>query len=123
MVTYDGLNIFGAAVQFQHVAHPNAQQVNTFFGVNGTQTLFGGGPGRMFQIRGILLGSALGDLNAAESVIQSYADGVARTLVDPRGRSWPNVIFRGEFIPDSRGPSQPPQAGPCRTGAVFHGLT
>ena len=24
MVTYDGINIFGAAVQFQHLAHPTA---------------------------------------------------------------------------------------------------
>ena len=123
MVTYDGINIFGAAVQFQHVAHPNAQQVNTFFGVNGTQTLFGGGRGRMFLIRGILLGSGVGDLNAAESVIQSYADGVARTLVDPRGRTWPNVIFRGEFIPDSRGPYPTATGWALPYRAVFHGLT
>ena len=53
--------------------------------------------GRMFLIRGILIGSTLQDLNAAESVFQNYADGVARTLVDPRGRTWPNVIFRGEI--------------------------
>ena len=36
MVTYDGSNIFGEAVQFQQLAHPNAQQINTFFGVSGT---------------------------------------------------------------------------------------
>jgi hypothetical protein len=123
MVTYDGSNIFGAAVQFQHLPHPNAQQVNAFFGVSGTQSLYGGGRGRMFLIRGILIGATIQDLNAAESVFQDYADGAARTLVDPRGRAWPNVIFRGEFTPDSRGPY--PAAGgwalPYR--AVFHGLT
>jgi hypothetical protein len=123
MITYGGVNIFGAATQFQHVAHPNAQQINTFFGVTGTQTLYGGGRGRMFLVRGILLGSTLTDLNGAEALFQSYADGISRALVDPRGRSWLNVIYRGEFVPDTRGPY--PTAGgwalPYR--AVFHGLT
>ena len=123
MVTYNGVNIFGAAVQFQHLAHPNAQQVNTFFGVTGTQTLFGGGRGRTFLIRGILLGATLDDLNAAEALIQSYADGVARTLVDPRGRSWPNVIYRGELVPDPRGPYPTPTGWALPYKAVFHGLT
>src|SRR4029078_1921252 len=83
MVTIDGSNIFGAAVQFQQLANPNAQQINTYFGVSGTQSLFGGGRGRTFVIRGILLGSTLEELNAAEDAFHGYADGVARTLVDP----------------------------------------
>jgi hypothetical protein len=123
MVTLDGSNIFGAAVQFQHLAHPNAQQINTFFGVSGSQSLYGGGRGRMFLIKGILIGSAIQDLNTAEAQFQSYADGVARTLVDPRGRSWPNVIFRGEFIPDSRGPYAIATGWALPYKAVFHGLT
>ena len=77
----------------------------------------------MFLIRGILLGAALTDLNAAESLIQSYADGVSRTLVDPRGRAWPNVIFRGEFIPDSRGPQRTATGWALPYRAVFRGLT
>jgi hypothetical protein len=123
MVTYDGANIFGAAVQFQHLAHANAQQVNAFFGVTGTQSLYGGGRGRTFLIRGLLIGATINDLNAAESLLQSYADGVARTLVDPRGRSWFNVIFRGEFIPDSRGPYPTAAGWALPYKAVFHGLT
>src|SRR5438552_1192512 len=123
MVTYDGSNIFGAAVQFQHLAHPNTQQMNTFFGVSGTQTLYGGGRGRQFLIRGILMGSTLQDLNVAETQFQNYADGVARTLVDPRGRTWPNVIFRGEFTPDSRGPYATASGWALPYRAVFHGLT
>jgi hypothetical protein len=123
MVTYDGSNIFGAAVQFQQLAHPNAQQINTFFGVSGTQSLYGGGRGRMFLIKGILTGSTIQDLNAAEVVFDSYADGVARTLVDPRGREWPNVIYRGEFIPDSRGPYTTSIGWALPYKAVFHGLT
>ena len=123
MVTYDGSNIFGAAVQFQQLAHPNAQQINTFFGVSGTQSLYGGGRGRMFLIKGILVGPTMQDLNASEAVFDSYADGVARTLVDPRGRAWPNVIYRGEFIPDSRGPYATANGWAMPYKAVFHGLT
>jgi hypothetical protein len=123
MITYNGSNIFGAAVRFQHLPHQSAQQVNSFFGVSGMQSLYGGARGRTFLIRGILIGATMDELNAAESVFQNYADGIARTLVDPRGRTWPNVIFRGEFTPDPRGPY--PTAGgwalPYR--AVFHGLT
>lgn len=123
MVTYDGSNIFGAAVQFLHVPHPNAQQINSFFGVSGTQGLYGGARGRTFLIRGILIGATMQDLNAAESVFQNYADGVARTLVDPRGRTWANVIFRGEFKPDPRGPHATAGGWALPYRAVFHGLT
>jgi hypothetical protein len=123
MVNYDGVNIFGAAVKFQQLTHPNAQQVNTFFGVSGTQTLFGGGRGRTFLIRGILLGATMADLNAAEATFTSYADGVSRTLVDPRGRAWPNVIFRGEFTPDPKGPYPSVGGWALPYRAVFYGLT
>jgi hypothetical protein len=123
MITYNGVNIFGAATQFQHVAHPNAQQINTFFGVSGTQTLYGGGRGRMFMIRGVLLGATLPDLNSAEALFHSYADGVARTLVDPRGQAWANVLFRGEFVPDPRGPYPTVGGWALPYRAVFHGLT
>jgi hypothetical protein len=123
MVTYDGANIFGAAIQFQHIVNPNAQQVNTFFGISGTQTLFGGGRGRLFLIKGVLTTTTIQALNAAETTFQNYADGVARTLVDPRGRTWPNVIFRGEFVPDSHGPYPTAEGWALPYKAVFHGLT
>ncbi len=96
MVTYNGENIFGSAVQFQHVVHPRAQQVNAYFGVSGTQVLDGGGRGRSFSIRGILTAPTFAGLNAAEAQFANFADGVARTLVDPRGRAWSNVVFKGE---------------------------
>lgn len=123
MVTYNGENVFGSAVQFQHVAKPRAQQVVAFFGVSGTQVLDGGGRGRAFFIRGVLTAPTLQALDAAEARFHDFADGVARILVDNRGRIWPNVVFKGEFIPDARGaiPSGVGWALPYR--AVFHGLT
>ncbi|MGC8638728.1 MAG: hypothetical protein ACP5XB_02485 [Isosphaeraceae bacterium] len=123
MITYDGANIFGAAVGFQQVVQPNAQQTNAFFGVSGTQSLYGGGRGRTFLIRGMLLGTTIEDINAAEAVFQSYADGTARTLVDPRGRAWPNVTFRGEFTADPRGPYPTAGGWALPYKAVFYGLT
>jgi hypothetical protein len=123
MVTYNGENIFGSAVQFQHVAKPRVQQVVTFFGVSGTHVLDGGGRGRAFFIRGVLAAPSLAALNMAEAKFHDYADGVARILVDNRGRAWSNVVFKGEFVPDPRGaiPMGSGWALPYR--AVFHGLT
>lgn len=123
MVTYNGENIFGSAVQFQHVAQPRAQQVVAFFGVSGTQVLDGGGRGRAFFIRGVLTAPNLEALNAAEARFYDYADGVARILVDNRSRVWANVVFRGEFVPDSRGAIHAGSGWVLPYRAVFHGLT
>lgn len=123
MITYGGSNIFGAAVRFQHVANANAQQENSFFGVTGTQTLYGGGRGRLFLISGVLVGASLASLNQAEAIFQNYADGVARTLTDTRGRVWNNVLFKGEFIPDSKGPVPTTGGWALPYKALFHGLT
>lgn len=123
MMTYDGANIFGTAVQFQQMPHPNAQQTNSFFGVSGTQSLYGGGRGRVFLIRGLLVGPTVQAVNDAEAAFLNYADGIARTLVDPRGRTWPNVVFRGEFRPDPNGPYPAVNGWALPYKAVFHGLT
>jgi hypothetical protein len=123
MVTYNGVNLFGAAVRIQHLPRPHAQQWNTYFGVSGAQALHGGGRGRVFVISGILLSPTLEGLNAAEGAFHNYADGVARMLVDNRGRSWPNVIFRGEFTPDPRGPQVTPSGWALPYRAIFYGLT
>ena len=54
MTTLDGNSIFGTAVSVVHNPHPNAQQINHFFGIDGQQTLFGGTRGRTFIISGVL---------------------------------------------------------------------
>lgn len=122
MATYDGTNIFGTAVQIDHVPQATAQQISAFFGVTGTQTLFGGGRGRAFMVRGVMTGSIPADLRASEILVQSYADGVARILVDTYGYTWPNVIFKGEF--QYQGPMGFAAGGVAREyRAVFYGLT
>ena len=61
MTTLDGNSIFGNAVNVIHNPHPNAQQINHFFGIDGQQTLFGGTRGRRFVISGVLSASNIAD--------------------------------------------------------------
>ena len=113
MATYDGVDIFGYAVQMAHVLNATAEQLNAFFGLSGTQSLYGGQRGRAFTVQGVLYGQSIADLNAAEALYHSYLDGLARVLVDTRGRTWPQVLVKAPFQPqgkvlqDARGYYQP----------------
>jgi hypothetical protein len=121
--SYGGAPIFGLVREMEHVPNSCAQQVDAFFGVPGHIGLFGGARGRTFIISGVLHESDIPTLNADEALIHSYADGIARTLVDTRGRIWFNVVFNDEFETDPRGP-RPTDVGWCLAyRAVFHGLT
>jgi hypothetical protein len=106
--TYDGNSIFGRSVTVRHVLNPPAEQVNAFFGVGGLQSLFGGSRGRLIVVTGVLYGTDISDLNAAEATLASYCDGIARTLVDGRGRPFPSVLLRpaevsGRVLQDADG--------------------
>jgi hypothetical protein len=113
MVTLDGSPVFGVAVHVQHSPHPNAQQMNEFFGINGTQTLFGGQRGRTLLVSGVLLGVDLPEINAAETALLSFADGLPHTLIDDRGRVFGNVIFKGEYQSFEQGPRLVAGGGWC----------
>jgi hypothetical protein len=102
MATYGGSAIFGLSVKCAMSKNPSAEQINAFFGVHGTQSLFGGTRGRVFMIEGVLFGTTSGNLSAAELVLLSYEDGIGRVLVDSYGRAWPSVVFRGEYSPQGR---------------------
>lgn len=109
IATLDGDNPFGFAVEMKMVQRPTVEQISEFFGVDGQFSLYGGKRGRHFMVRGHLYGSNIAALNAAEAVFDTsqdgnIADGVARTLVTPRGVVYENVIYRGEYEPDERGP-------------------
>jgi hypothetical protein len=124
MATLDGSPIFGIAVNVLHSPHPNVQQMNEFFGVNGVQTLFGGARGRTFMISGVLVGDDISAINSAEAILLSFADGLPHTLVDNRGRVWQNVIFRGEYQPFEQGPRWLAGGGYCLPyKCVMMGLT
>jgi len=130
--TYGGAPIFGVAVRMQHIAEPCATQIESFFGVPGAFSVFGGTRSRVFQVEGCLFDFDIPSLNADEQIFTpgapgSMADGIARDLFDSRGRTWNNVIFVGEFQPDPMGPKPAVFNGgsgyilPYK--AVFHGLT
>jgi hypothetical protein len=106
-----------------HTPHACAQQVDAFFGVPGNISLFGGSRGRTFMIQGVLTDIGIFELNADEALIHSFADGIARTLIDTRGQTWLNVVFLDEFQPDPVGP-RPTDVGWCLPyRLVMHGLT
>jgi hypothetical protein len=120
--SYNGAPIFGLVTSMQHVPNATAQQIDAFFGVSGNLALFGGARGRVFLIAGTLHEFDIPTLNADEAIIMSFADGIARTLVDTRGRAWSNVIFKGEYTPDPGGP-HPTGGGWCVSyHCVFQGL-
>jgi hypothetical protein len=113
VTTLDGNPVFGYASNVLHSPHPNAQQMNAFFGINGRQTLLGGSRGRTFMISGVFAGSSFYDITNAEAALLSYADGRLHTLVDNLGRSWQNVIFRGDYQPFAQGPRPLAGGGWC----------
>ncbi len=100
----DGSNVFGVCVHVQHEPHPNVQQINEFFGVNGTQTVYGGTRGRTFLITGLLPSFGYYGIAFAENALLSFADGLPHQFTDTLGRVWSNVIYRGEYQPSPGGP-------------------
>jgi hypothetical protein len=95
--SYGGVSIFGTAVRMGMQANPSEVQLNTFFGVTGVFSLWGGGRGRFFPVEGLLVGSGFGDLAARVGAFLSFDDGVGRVLVDTGGVAWPAVVFTGQF--------------------------
>ncbi len=91
MASYGGVAIFGAAVSMTTSDNPRETQVNSFFGINGLETLDGGFRGRITKVHGVLFGQSSFLLASAEGLFRSYNDGIARTLVDNLGTVWPNV--------------------------------
>lgn len=91
MAFYGGVAIFGAAVSMATSDNPRESQVNSFFGVNGLESLDGGFRGRITRVRGVLHGGSALLLASAEGLFRSYNDGVTRVLVDNLGTIWPGV--------------------------------
>ncbi|WP_422932028.1 hypothetical protein [Singulisphaera sp. PoT] len=119
--SYGGDSMFGYAVKMKMVVNPTAEQLNQFFGISGSQSLYGGTRGRTFLVDGLFAAEDLDTLNAYEGNFLSYLDGIARTMVDTRGRAWANVLLRqlepGEkILHDQRGLYLPYKA-------MFNGLT
>lgn len=101
MPTYDGVNLFGYAVKTRMIQNPSAAQINEFFGVTGTQSLYGGGRGRTFLIDGVLTAPDYPTLQTLIGQILSYDDGIGRVFYHPVYGTWGSVVFR-KFEPGER---------------------
>jgi hypothetical protein len=101
MASYGGVAIFGAAVSMTTADNPRETQVNSYFGLNGLETLDGGSRGRITDARGVLYGASALLLATAEGLFRSYNDGVCRLLIDSMGTAWPNVRLL-RFQPQGR---------------------
>ncbi len=113
--SYGGETIFGLAVQMRTVINPSADQVNSFFGANGNESLFGGTRGRLTEVEGLLFGETFADLATAEEEFVSFNDGIPRNLVDTRGVVYSYVKFaafqpQGRIINDGRAAWRPYKA-------------
>ena len=106
MANYGGVAIFGSAVSMATTDVARQSQVNSFFGINGLETLDGGFRGRVTRVQGVLSGPSSLGLGAAENLFRSYNDGVTRTLVDNMGTIWNNVRLRS-FQPRGRARQTP----------------
>lgn len=95
--TYGGVAVFGDAVRMRYTPVPLALQVTSYFGIDGQQAISGGSRGRTFEVSGVWLADTTEEIRAIEAAFLSYADGIARPLVDTFGASWSNVIFTGEY--------------------------
>lgn len=121
--TLDGNTVFGTACHVAHAPNRAAVQRDAFPGINGEAALFLGSRGRTFAITGLFVGENLSSVIAAEGLLLTYADGIARTFTDTQGRSWPNVIFEGEYRPSPEGP-KPTDFGWCLPyQCTLHGLS
>lgn len=121
--SFGGAAIFGSACRVVHIPNPVAQQKDGYFGVTGMTSLFGGGRGRIFEVSGVLVGPDLPTVVGSEGVLLSYANGIARLFVDTQGRSWPNVIFEGEYHPSPEGPKNTDFGWCLPYRCILHGLT
>ena len=113
MPIYDGSGtLFGVATSVHYGQNQAVRQENQFFGLTGTQSLHGGTRGTPIQVKGVLVGSTIEDVGAAEQLLNSYVDGVPRTFVDNFSRTYDNVVVTGFVVPDPIG-IKPCQVGWC----------
>lgn len=113
MATYDGSNLFGVAVNVDYNPVLAVTQTDDMFGLDGVQQLHGGTRDMIFQVTGLLVGSSPAEVIAAESLLNSYVDGVGRQFVDNAGRTYDNVVVASRVLPKF-------QPKPCNFGYGMH---
>lgn len=99
---------FGLSARLVTVDNPRGEQLNSFFGLSGLERLDGGLKGRYTLASGVLYGSNEAALAFVRESFRAKNDGLAYTLVDTAGVTWPFVVLEtfepGErILPDPRG--------------------
>lgn len=95
--TYGGLFIFGTACKVAHDPVPVVIQEDSFFGINGVVSLYGGSRGRTFVVSGVLVDEDPSSVSFDEQTLLNFADGIARDFTDTTGVLWPNVLITGPY--------------------------
>ena len=101
MASYGGVNLFGTSVSFSTLDRPRQIQANSYFGVDGVESLDGGSRGRSTVVSGVLFAPSPAGLASTESAFRNYSDGMSRDLIDGFGSLWPNVLLES-FQPQGR---------------------
>lgn len=113
MPSFDGQLLFGLAVSFVTLPNTPAVQRNSFFGVDGVESLGGGTRGYTTTVTGLRFGTAAADLAAIEQLGREYANGRSYTLIDTSGTVWEQVQCMA-FEPQGRVRSDPQGIGYSR---------
>ena len=100
----DGYPCFGLVTSFQPSPIPARRQLDSYFGIPGQVSLFGGALGYRFQIAGVLQDYDIASLNNDIAFLLSFVDANVHTLLDTSGNTWQNVQFDGEISFDPAGP-------------------
>lgn len=104
MATFAGIyGFFGLSPTLRTVDNPTKEQLNSFFGLDGTEALAGGFEGRVTFASGVLYGVSLVAHNLAVESFRAFNNGRYYPLIDTRGVAWPYVKLH-TFEPDERCP-------------------
>jgi hypothetical protein len=90
MALFNGQNIFNACYMATQDQERESQN-NSFFGINGTESLDGGFRYTATTVTGMHVADDEFALAVIQNTFRSYKDGLAYTLVDNIGVIWYNV--------------------------------
>jgi hypothetical protein len=121
----DGYACFGLVTMFQPTPRTARRQIDEYFGVNGSTSLFGGTNGWDIVIDGVLFETSMSALNNDIAFLCSFVDANIHQLQDTSGNTWQNVVFDGELRFDPAGPmlANGMNYWARAYSAVFHTLT
>jgi hypothetical protein len=93
IATFDGVPIFGTAVEMTTTDDPRETQYNAFFGIDGQEWIDGGFRRRTTTVKGLIYGQDLPTFLANKDLIRSCQDNVDRVLSTTTGETYQNVIL------------------------------